>query len=196
MESRTLAELRRDVAVRSRLGLPFVAAGGTYWAAMTGLGATLSPDAAALVLLLGLGVVMPLAWAFSKLLGAEFAVTDNPLSALGGQIAALNGFFIPVFVVVYVEIPGWTPFAMGVLGGAHFLPYAWYFDSRGYLVLSLVMAGGSALAAFGCAATVGLDASFVAVPAACALAHGVGGAILWRESAGLPRPPAPDSVPG
>lgn len=185
IESPTLHEMRRDVAARSRKGLPFLIAGGIYWAGMGVAGAALPAERAALALLVGLGVVMPLAYLFSRMLGAEFAATDHPLSPLGGQIAALNGFFLPVFVVVYAEIPGWTPFTLAVLGGSHFLPYAWYFDSRAYQVLSLGMAGGSAAAAFASAATVGLGASFVAVPAVCVVAHAVAGLMLWRETAGL-----------
>lgn len=69
--------------------------------------------------------------------------------------------------------------------GAHFLPYAWYFDSRGYLLLSVATGGGAALAAFVCAGLATIEAPFVVVPLVCVLSHAVASWMLWDEVARL-----------
>lgn len=111
--------------------------------------------------------------------------SDHPLSSLGGQIAALNGRFLPVIIVVYVHIPAWTPFTMAVLGGAHFLPYGWLYDSTGYIVLSLGVSLGSTVAAFTFAQYNALEYSFIAIPILGVIAHTLSSGMVCKEVSNL-----------
>lgn len=185
MSSQSLSELKRDIALQAKKGIGFIWAGGVYWVAMTGVGYFLSPDTAALLFILGMGIVFPLAFLFSKLVDASVVTSDHPLSSLGGQIAALNGLFLPVIIVVYVHIPVWTPFTMAVLGGAHFLPYGWLYDSTGYVVLSLGVSLGSTGAAFALAQFAALDHSFVIIPILGVIAHMLSSGMVWKEVSNL-----------
>jgi hypothetical protein len=185
MSSESLSELKVDIALQAKKGVGFIWAGGVYWGGMTGIGYFLSPETAALLFILGMGIVFPLAFLFSKLIDASVVTSDHPLSSLGGQIAALNGLFLPVMIVVYVHIPAWTPFTMAVLGGAHFLPYGWLYDSTGYVVLSLGVALGSTVAAFALAQYGALEHTFVVIPILGVITHAVSSGMVWREVSDL-----------
>ena len=43
----------------------------------------------------------------------------------------------PVLVAVFFIRPELVPFTMGVLFGSHFLPYGWFYRSRGYTTLGI-----------------------------------------------------------
>jgi uncharacterized protein YybS (DUF2232 family) len=45
----------------------------------------------------------------------------------------LQLFFAPILILVGFEQYEWVPFVVGVLTGAHFLPFMWVYDSRAYL---------------------------------------------------------------
>jgi len=181
MSSRSLSQLKTDLVLQAKKGVGFLWAGGTYWLIMTGIGSVFAPETAALLIILGMGIVFPLAFVFSRWVDATVVTSDHPLSLLGGQIGALNGLFLPVMIVVYVHIPMWTPFTVGALAGAHFLPYGWLYDSRGYVVLSLGLSLGSTVAAFALAQYSALDHSFVVIPVLGVFAHGLSSGMVWKE---------------
>jgi hypothetical protein len=48
-------------------------------------------------------------------------------------------FYLPVFMAVYQFKPELLPLTIGLLGGAHFLPYAWLYNSRAYMFTAFAM---------------------------------------------------------
>ena len=90
-----------------------------------------------LIWIFGLGVIFPFGLLLSKLLGVNILTTGNPLGTLGGIVAAPQAFYIPVFIIVYMHIPSYLPFTIGLLGGSHFLPYMWIYRSKAYLFVTL-----------------------------------------------------------
>jgi len=90
----------------------------------------------------------------------------NPLGTLGGLIAATQVFYLPVFIEVYQFQPSLLPLTIGLLRGAHFLPYGWLYDSRGYLFVA-VATGLSALILGGPF----MASSLTSVPLAIALTY-------------------------
>ncbi|WP_431190651.1 DUF7010 family protein [Lysinibacillus sphaericus] len=75
----------------------------------------------------------------SKILGVNLLTTGNPLGTLGGIVAAPQAFYIPVFIIVYMNIPEYLPFTIGLLAGSHFLPYIWIYKSKAYLFIYLLL---------------------------------------------------------
>lgn len=181
MSRKPLSELKTDIALEAKKGVGFLWAGGVYWLAMGVVGYILPLETAALVFLLGMGIVFPLAYLFSTWVDASVITSDHPLASLGGQIAGLNGLFLPVMIVVYAYIPEWTPFTMAVLGGAHFLPYGWLYESRGYVALSIGLSVGATVAAFGLKQYDALGSSFIVIPALGVLTHSLASGRVWAE---------------
>ena len=71
------------------------------------------------------------------MLGIRVISRGNPLGTLGGLIAATQVFYLPVFIAIYQFRPSLLPLTIGLLGGAHFLPYAWLYNSCGYLFVAV-----------------------------------------------------------
>ena len=83
---------------------------------------------------------MPIALGFSRLLHIDFQNKKNPLSFLG-LVFTLNQ-------LIYLLIPMWAMYAAPqhmlmlylIIFGAHLLPYGWLYQSRSYVVFSLLIA--------------------------------------------------------
>ena len=102
--------------------------------------------------------------------------TGNPLGTLGGIVAAPQAFYIPVFIIVYMHIPSYLPFTIGLLGGSHFLPYMWIYRSKAYLFVTLGVCLSSLI--------IGgffVDHAFFFVPLAISLIYGIGVLLILRE---------------
>ena len=126
-------------------GLPFILASVIIWALIL-----LSRIAAAdlrtanLMTFICCCLLIPLATLFSKLLKADiFRKTGNPLNGLV-VLATLNQ-------LLYLLIAMWAfdrrPDAMlmiyAMIFGAHLLPYSWVYDSKAYLIISVIETVGA-----------------------------------------------------
>ena len=120
--------------------------------------------------------IFPFGILLSKLLGVNILASGNPLGTLGGLVAAPQAFFIPVFIIVYMHIPLYLPFTIGLLGGSHFLPYMWIYRSKAYLFVTLGMCL-SALIIGGYF----VNQAFIFVPIAVSLVFGIGVFLILRE---------------
>lgn len=121
-------------------------AGALYWLAMGVLGLIIEGKTLALCYLLGVGSIFPLGLLLGRLLKADL-MSRNPLGALSGIVGGIQAFFLPLWIVIYIEHFELIPFAIGLLAGSHFLPYIWIYRSRTYLFLTLSMAAESRQAA-------------------------------------------------
>lgn len=129
-----------------------------------------------LIWIFGLGAIFPLGILISIVLGVNLFSTGNPLGTLGGNVAAPQAFYIPVFIIVYMHVPEYLPFTIGLLGGSHFLPYMWIYKSRAYLFvtfgtcLSSLILGGFLV-----------NQAFILVPLAISIVYGIGVLLIFRE---------------
>jgi hypothetical protein len=114
--------------------------------------------------------------------GGDLFVKSPTFTSLGLQLAAIQLFYWPIIILVFREIPEWTPFVMAVLFSSHFLPYWWLYRSRGYAALA-------ALTTVACVAAVLVAGSplFSVVPLIAAGCYAVGVATLGVEVAALRR---------
>ena len=133
-------------------------------------------DAVRLIWILGLGLIFPIGIFISKILGVNMLSSDNPLGILGGIVAAPQAFYIPVFVLVYMKIPEFLPFTIGLLAGSHFLPYMWIYKSKAYLFVTL----GTCLSAL-ILGSFFVDQAFTVVPLAISIVYGIGVLLIVRE---------------
>jgi hypothetical protein len=129
--------IHHDVSLRARKGYPILLAGAVVFLAFTFMPFFFPMETVYLIWIFGLGAIFPLGILLSKILGVDFFANGNPISKLGGIVAAPQAFFIPVFIIVYRHIPEYLPFTIGLLGGSHFLPYMWIYKSKAYLFVTL-----------------------------------------------------------
>jgi uncharacterized protein DUF7010 len=137
--SASLDELKLEIIRSSRRGYPILLAGALFFTALAVLPALVPLQTARLLWVLGLVIIFPLGILIGRLLGIEVITRHNPLGTLGGLIAGTQIFYLPVFMAVYQFKPELLPLTIGLLGGAHFLPYAWLYNSRAYMFTAFAM---------------------------------------------------------
>jgi hypothetical protein len=172
----TLDAERGRLARLTRRGLGMPVAGMLYWIAVAILVRRLPPGTALVFAFALTGAVFPAGAGLTRLLGGNLFAKSPSLTPLGLQLAAVQLFYWPVVIVVFREATAWTPFTLAVLFGSHFLPYAWLYRSRGYLVLSLLVAlvlSGAALAT--------RSALHLQAPVLAAACYAVAIGLLWSE---------------
>ncbi len=175
-----LQTMKRDLARRSWRGLPNILAAVGLWTVFGALGMIL-PDTPqrALIYLFGAGLLLPFGLLIAALLRVDLFARGNPLALLGGYLGGLQILFIPLMVGAYLATPQFVPWYLGVLVGAHFLPFAWLYDSRAYLLGSIVTAIAAALTGWLLPAL-----TYVATPFAVVAALLLTSLLLWRERMG------------
>src|SRR5699024_6136917 len=93
----------------------------------------------ALCYLIGSGSIFPLAIVLSKMLQVNM-LSENPLGVLGGLIGGIQGFYLLIWIVIYVEHYELLPMTIGILGASDFLPYLWIYNSKTSGIFTVLMA--------------------------------------------------------
>jgi hypothetical protein len=173
----SLAELQDHVIDVAQRGYPILITGSAFFIVLAAIGNALPQRTLGLVWIFGMMVIFPTGVMLAGLLGLNVMTRDNPLGTLGGLVAAVQAFFIPVFIVVYQFTPQYLPLAVGVLGGAHFLPYSWIYRSRAYIFVSI----GTGLASLVIGAAM-LSVAYTLVPLAIGVIFAAGVVWIRREN--------------
>jgi hypothetical protein len=135
--TKTLAELQTEIIRSAKRGYPILITAAGFFALIAALSRVLPTHTLGLAWLLGMMIIFPSGVVLGRFLGVQLITTDSPLGTLGGLVSGVQGAFIPVFIVIYQFVPQYLPLAVGLLGGAHFLPYAWIYRSRAYWFVTL-----------------------------------------------------------
>jgi len=176
---------RRRVSTTSQRGIGMPAAGLLFWLAVAWLTRRFPVPRAVLYSFFLTGLVFPVGVALTRIAGGDLFTKSAGLTPLGMLLAALQAFFWPIIVLVYVLSPEWTPWAMAILFGSHFLPYAWLHRSRAYAFLSASVA--ISLTGLALATRAPMPAIVPLITAAC---YTVAIAWMWKENQnpGTPEP--------
>ncbi|MBB6452557.1 hypothetical protein HNQ94_001002 [Salirhabdus euzebyi] len=139
-QNMTLKDLQKDLIVEARKGFPFFLAGTVYWLVMGILYFFIGDQQVlALCYLLGTGSIFPLALLLGNLFKLNL-LSKNPLGVLGGIVGGIQAFYLPIWIVIYLENYELLPMVIGVLGASHFLPYLWIYRSKTYGIFTVGMA--------------------------------------------------------
>ncbi|HUL74710.1 MAG TPA: hypothetical protein VLT86_16485 [Vicinamibacterales bacterium] len=171
---------RRRISTTSKRGIGMPAAGLLFWLAAAWLTRRFPAPQAVLYTFFLTGLVFPVGVALTRAAGGNLFTRSAGLTPLGLQLAALQAFFWPIIILVYRLSPEWTPWAMAILFGAHFLPYAWLHRSRAYAFLSASVA--VSLSGLALVTRAPMTAAVPLVAAACYAAAIVW---MWAENRGL-----------
>lgn len=174
--NKTLENLQKEIIFEAKKGFPLLLSGAIVFLIYTLLPLVFPIEVVHLIWIFGLGVIFPFGIFISKILGVNLLTTDNPLGTLGGIVAAPQAFYIPVFIIVYMKIPEYLPFTIGLLAGSHFLPYIWIYKSKAYLFVTL----GTCLSALFIGGFL-VDQAFILVPLAISIVYAIGVLLIHRE---------------
>ncbi|WGK64839.1 DUF7010 family protein [Croceiramulus getboli] len=148
METHTLPQLKKDLQVQAKKGLDFILAAGLLWLAIAWLW-TLDYSAynSSIFTFMISGLMLPLAFGFSKLLNTKWTLKNNLLQPLGLWLNVAQVIYFPFLIYVLVREPDYFLMAYAIITGAHLFPYAWLYEEWGYAVASVLISVGGLLLA-------------------------------------------------
>jgi hypothetical protein len=135
-----LNELHQDCSRRQKKGLHFILASVVIWGLILVVHLTgLSIGMKNLITFCCSAVLFPLAWGLSKALKIDFEGKGNPLTKAGILFSVNQMLYILIAMWVFAAVPEKMLMVYAMIFGAHLMPFSWLYQSRSYLVLSIVV---------------------------------------------------------
>lgn len=136
----TLQELIQDCSKRQKKGLHFILSSIVIWALLFGVHLTpLGMEQKNLLTFCCSAILCPLAWGLSRILGIDFESKDNPLTKAGILFSSNQLLYILIAMWVFAAVPDKMLMVYSMIFGAHLMPFSWLYQSRSYLVFSIVI---------------------------------------------------------
>ncbi|GAB2475480.1 hypothetical protein GCM10011375_23090 [Hymenobacter qilianensis] len=135
--------LKLELSVKAKNGVDFIVAASILWSVITVIWMQPNPPGrnALFTLIVG-GAMLPLALTFSKIFKTNWKVKSNPLQPLGLWLNFAQLFYFPFLFFVYIKQPQYFIMTYGIITGAHFFPYAWFYNVKAYAIMAGVIAFG------------------------------------------------------
>lgn len=135
-----LNELIKDCARRQKKGLHFILTSILIWTMICAVHLTDMPiNTKNLITFCCSAVLFPLAWMLSKVLKIDFEGKGNPLTKAGILFSINQMLYILIVMWVYAAVPEKMVMVYAMVFGAHLMPFSWLYDSRSYMVFSIVV---------------------------------------------------------
>ncbi|MCQ2246077.1 MAG: hypothetical protein MJZ69_04715 [Bacteroidaceae bacterium] len=135
-----LIELKKDCSVKQKKGIHFIMASVVIWGMIAVVHSLSVPiETKNLLTFCCSTPLMPLAYAFSRLLKIDFQQKDNPLTKLGLLFSINQIVYLLIVMWVFAAVPEKMLMVYAMVFGAHLMPYSWLYDSKSYLVLSILI---------------------------------------------------------
>ena len=80
-----------------------------------------------------------LAWGLSKVLKIDFEGKGNPLTKAGILFSVNQILYILIAMWVFAAVPSKMLMVYAMIFGAHLMPFSWLYQSKSYMVLSIVI---------------------------------------------------------
>ena len=138
-------ELKTEAMILQKKGLPFMMASVVIWTAVT-IVRTLPVDVMTknLYTFYCPGLMIPCVLIFSLMIGARpFSKRKNPFNKLGLLNTMNQMLYLLIVMWAFSQKPEAMLMLFAMVFGAHLLPFAWLYESKTYLVTSIVTTFGS-----------------------------------------------------
>lgn len=140
-----LAELKAEISLKAKNGVDFILAATVCWFGIFIIWRfTLnsSYEKSVFTFILG-GGLLPLAFAFSKIIKTTWKIKDNPLQPLGLWLNFAQLIYFPFLFFIFVKYPDYFIMTYAIITGAHLFPYAWFYEEKGYAVAAVAISVGA-----------------------------------------------------
>lgn len=135
-----LEKLKLDCAIKQKKGLHFILASVVIWCAVLIVELTnfevLTKN---LLIFCCTAPLLPVAYLISKIINVDFQNKGNPLNNLGVLFSINQMLYLLIAMWVYPTVPDKMLMVIAMIFGAHLLPYGWLYNSKSYMVLSVVI---------------------------------------------------------
>ena len=135
-----LNELIKDCSCRQKKGLHFILASIVIWLLILGVHLTNLPiEQKDIFTFCSSAVLFPLAWMLSKALKIDFEGKGNPLTKAGILFSVNQMLYILIAMWTLAAVPQKMLMVYDMIFGAHLMPFSWLYQSKSYLVFSIVV---------------------------------------------------------
>lgn len=145
VREKVLKELKAEIRLKAKNGVDFILAATVCWFGIFIIWKyTLNSSyvKSVFTFILG-GGMLPLAFAFSKIIKTTWTIKENPLQPLGLWLNFAQLIYFPFLIFIFVKYPDYFIMAYAVITGAHLFPYAWFYEEKGYAVAALFISVGA-----------------------------------------------------
>lgn len=146
MNTADIKELKLELSLKAKNGINFIIAGSIVWFLIAYIW-TLdfsSYNKSVFTFIIG-SLMLPLALLFSKVFKTTWRVKENPLQPLGLWLNFAQLFYFPFLVFMLLKNPDYFLMTYVIITGAHFFPYAWFYNEKGYGIMAGVISVGALL---------------------------------------------------
>lgn len=129
--------LRNELSVKAKNGLDFTLAASIIWLSIAFIW-TLnfsSYNKSVLTFIVG-GLMLPLAFLFSKIMKTNWKIKNNPLQPLGLWLNFAQLFYFPFLIFVLFKMPDFFVMVYAIITGGHFFTYSWYYKTPWYAIFA------------------------------------------------------------
>lgn len=153
-----LDELRNDIIVKQKKGLPFICASVVIWLLIVVVTMLELPQMYKNMLIFCCSCpLMPMAWGIGKVIKVDIFDKSNPLGNVGFLFTCNQFLYLLIVMWVFSAVPDKMVMVYAMVFGAHLLPYSWLYKSVSYRIFAIVIPILSLI--IGC----GFSANYVAV---------------------------------
>lgn len=146
MNKSDLNKLKLELSIKSKNGIDFITSATIIWLVIAYVW-TLpfsSYEKSIFTFIIG-SFMMPLVLVFSKIFKTKWKIKDNPLQSLGLWLNFAQLFYFPFLVFILLKQPDYFLMAYIIITGAHFFPYAWFYNEKGYAIMAGIISVGALL---------------------------------------------------
>lgn len=135
-----LEDLRNDIALKQKKGLPFICASVVIWLLiLIVIMLDLPQDKENVLVFCCSAPLMPISWGISKVLKVDIFDKSNPLGNVGFLFTCNQFLYLIIVMWVYNAVPDKMLMVYAMVFGAHLLPYSWLYRSLSYCVFSIAI---------------------------------------------------------
>ena len=135
-----LEELKKDCSKKQKKGIHFIIASVVIWTMVLIIQLTNLPVLTKnLLTFCCTAPLLPISFLISKILKIQFQDKSNPLNNLGILFSANQMIYLLIAMWIYPTLPDKMLMVIAMIFGAHLLPYSWLYNSKTYMVLSIII---------------------------------------------------------
>ena len=135
-----LEELRNDIILKQKKGLPFICASIVIWLLILIVVVLDFPQQQENMFVFCCSCpLMPIAWLIGKLLKVDIFDKSNPLGNVGFLFTCNQFLYLLIVMWVFSAVPEKMVMVYAMVFGAHLLPYSWLYKSLSYRIFSIII---------------------------------------------------------
>lgn len=135
-----LDELRNDIIIKQKKGLPFIITSVVIWLLITVVAALQIDIMLKNILVFCCSMpLLPLAWKLGKKMGVDIFSKANELGSLGLLFTMNQVIYLLIVMWVFNAVPDKMIMVYAMVFGAHLLPYSWLYKSKSYRIFAVII---------------------------------------------------------